>query len=284
MEPSHGLNLLDYSVVSIILLSGLLALMRGFVREVLSLTAWIGAYFIAASNYKRLEPWTHQWVHNPNGAIALAAVIIFIVSLTILTLIGWLIARLVRGKTLTSIDRSLGFLFGLVRGVLVVCLVYLGATYIPWLNMDKLDKADAAPQLDISAQPPPGGAEKDKEAANNEPDTPPPWLVEARTRPALAYGANILKAYIPTKEIEKTMQEYDDKYNNDRNAATQKAIDDAKTQDMIGIPGKSPPPPEANTAGPTAPATPAPNPTASPAYNSQDRSNLNNLVNQKSNQ
>src|SRR5580698_4884696 len=162
MEP-HGLNVLDYSVLGIVLLSGLLALMRGFVREVFSLAAWAGAYFAAAKYYTLAEPWTHRWIKNQTGATALAAVIVFIVALTILSIAGHLIAKLIRGRALTAIDRSLGFLFGLLRGVLIVCLCYLGASYIPWLNMDKLDTAHAAPQIQTDAANPGKPDEKDKD-------------------------------------------------------------------------------------------------------------------------
>jgi membrane protein required for colicin V production len=278
MEPHTGLNIVDYSVIGIILLSGLLALMRGFVREVLSLAAWVGAYFIAAKEYKFAEPWTHKLIRNETGSTALAAVIIFVVALTVLTLAGYFIARLIRGRTLTSIDRSLGFLFGLFRGALIVCLVYLGASYIPWLNMDKLDKAEAPPQIYLdTANTAPAEPDKDKdkdkagvkdESAKDN-DKPPELLVEAKTRPAMAYGANILRAYIPEKAIEQTMQKYDDKYQKAKTDAHQAV--DTKTEQMLGVPGKPPPPADEKKDDTT-------------SYNNQDRSTLNNLVNQQGNQ
>src|SRR5580698_1016553 len=101
MEP-HGLNVLDYSVLGIIVLSGLLALMRGFVREVFSLAAWAGAYFTAAKYYTLAEPWTHRYIKNQTGSTALAAVVVFVLALAILALAGYLLARLIRGKALTA--------------------------------------------------------------------------------------------------------------------------------------------------------------------------------------
>jgi membrane protein required for colicin V production len=252
MDPQHGLNILDYSVLGIVLLSGLLALMRGFIREVFSLAAWVGAYFAAAKYYGLAEPWTHRYVKNQTGATALAAIIVFCVALTALALVGHLLAKLIRGRALTAIDRSLGFLFGLLRGVLIVCLLYLGASYIPWLNMDKLDESAQAK----SAEPPVEQAKEDDK--NRDRDKPPIWLIESKTRPALAAGANALKVFIPEKEIEKTMQQYDDQKVKAHNAI------DEQTHDILGMPA----------AGSGKQENP-------PAYDDKSRSNLDNLIIQK---
>jgi membrane protein required for colicin V production len=248
MDPQHGLNVLDYSVLGIIVLSGLLALMRGFVREIFSLAAWAGAYFTAAKYYPLAEPWTHRYIKNQTGATALAAIIVFVVALTIFAIAGHLLAKLIRGRALTAIDRSLGFLFGLLRGMLIVCLLYLGASYIPWLNMDKLD----APVETNSVEQ---GKEAEK---TRERDKPPEWLVEAKTRPALAAGANMLKVFIPEKEIEKTMQQYDDQKTEGHRMIEEQA------HDMLEAPAASPAKPEGASG-----------------YDDKSRSNLDSLIIQK---
>jgi len=86
MEPHTGLNNLDYIVLGVILLSGLLALMRGFVREVLSLAVWIGAYIIAARFYSLAEPSARQYIKSPSLATDVAAVATFIVAFIVLSL------------------------------------------------------------------------------------------------------------------------------------------------------------------------------------------------------
>ncbi|MDP9128457.1 MAG: CvpA family protein [Pseudomonadota bacterium] len=249
MEAHHGLTVLDYTVLGTILLSGLLALMRGFVREMLSLAAWAAAYFVAAKFYPVAVPWTHEYIKNLTGANALAAVIIFIMALIVFTLVGYLIARLIRGRALTAIDRSLGFMFGLVRGVLIVCLLYLGATYVPWLNMDKLDKPNASEVVKEDN----GTVVKEKEF-----DNPPEWLVYAKTRPGLNYGATMLKTFIPEKDIEETMKEYDK-----QRSAAQRDITE-REHDIFSAPG-------ATTKQEIA-----------PAYDNRSRSNLNQLIDEKS--
>ena len=251
MDAQQGLTILDYSVFGIILLSGLLALMRGFVREVFSLAAWTGAYFAAAKYYNLAEPWTHRYIKNQTGATALAAVIVFVLSLTILALTGNLLARLIRGKALTAIDRSLGFVFGVLRGVLIVCLLYMGASYVPWLNMDRATTAHGEGKTPDQIQ----GNEKSKD---KEKDEPPEWLVDAKTRPALAAGADVLKQFIPEKDIEKTMQKYDEQKGN-----AHKMIED-QAHDILTTPGTE------NTKTETP-----------PAYDNRSRSTLDNLINQK---
>src|SRR5580692_6080730 len=95
MDPHTGLNNLDYIVLGIILLSGLLALMRGFVREVLSLGVWIGAYFIAIRCYPLAEPFTKKYIKTPSLATDIAGVATFCVAFILLSIVGMLIARLV---------------------------------------------------------------------------------------------------------------------------------------------------------------------------------------------
>jgi membrane protein required for colicin V production len=237
MEPAHGLTILDLSVFGIVLVSGLLALMRGFVREVFSLAAWTGAYFAATQYYALAEPWARHWVKNKTGATALAAIIVFILALTILSLAGYFLAKLIRGRALTAIDRSLGFVFGVVRGVLIVCLCYLGASYIPWLNLNVEQ------------------TETHFEGAKEEPkEKPPEWLVQAKTRPALAAGADILREFIPEKAIEKTLQEYDDQKKNAHH------IIENQAKDLLDDTMR-----EKNT----------------PAYDDKNRSDMNQLIDTK---
>ena len=260
MEPHTGLNNLDFVVLGIILLSGLLALMRGFAREVLSLAVWIASYFVAAHYFPLAEPYVHQFVKSPSLVTDIAAVTVFCVAFVILSLISFFIARFVKGDALTAIDRSLGFLFGLVRGVLVVCLIYLIAAAIFWPDIDKAEMQSAAPQLDQQAATTPTSdpaappVEKPKDRG-----MPPALLMQARTRPYLAYGAEWLKQFVPEKKVAASAQ-YLDKKNEPQHMLDQKLLDNLS---MPGI-GTS-------------------HPDASPSYDDKSRSNLNQLIDQKAN-
>ena len=188
---------LDYVVFGVILVSGLLALMRGFIREVFSLIAWVGAYFITVRYYTLAEPWAHRYITNPTVATYSAILFVFCVSFIILSVLGSLLAGLMRGRALNSIDRSLGFIFGLVRGALICCILYLFAVSAIWPDTDR------SPEQTIAAQSeaPPVTREKTRIVA-------PDWLLDARTRPFLREGADELKPFIPQKEIDKSASEF----------------------------------------------------------------------------
>jgi membrane protein required for colicin V production len=130
-----GINIVDLSIVVILLISGGLALLRGLVREVVVLGVWIGSTVFTAMLYPIAKPWMGHYIKNEMGADAATAVALFCVSLIVLIPLGSLISGFVKGRTLTAIDRSLGFIFGLIRGALVISLLYLGASWI-WPDLD----------------------------------------------------------------------------------------------------------------------------------------------------
>jgi membrane protein required for colicin V production len=134
-------HILDIAVVAVLVLSGGFAYMRGFVREVLSVVAWVGAAAIAIYGYAHLAPLMGFLPKGPirNGGAGAA---IFIVALIILTVITGTIAHRVSQSGLSSIDRVFGLLFGLARGAILVCLGYIALVwYLPpnkqqpdWVN------------------------------------------------------------------------------------------------------------------------------------------------------
>jgi uncharacterized membrane protein required for colicin V production len=132
--------------------------------------------------------------------------VVFCISFIVLALIGTLVTRFVRGTALTAIDRSLGFVFGIVRGALVVCLVYMTVVAIFWPDIDK-PRAPPPPAAQQEAQ------DIDKNLAKPESKSLPPppapqLLMQAQTRPFLAFGAKQLKEFIPDDVLEKTTKEY----------------------------------------------------------------------------
>ncbi len=170
MEQHSGFNVVDLSVLVVLLLSGGLAFWRGLVREVFSLGAWVGASFAAVTLYPVAKPWVHSHIKSEMGSDAATALGLFCLAMIILIPIGNLLSGMVKGKTLTAIDRSLGLVFGFVRGLLVMSLLYLAAT---WVFLDKKE------------------------------DTLPDWLAEARTEPVLAFGADLVKELMPQDEQDK---------------------------------------------------------------------------------
>jgi membrane protein required for colicin V production len=120
------INPADLTVVVVIVLSGLFAMARGFVREVLSLASWVGAALVTLWGFGIARPYVRTLIESTLLADIITGVALFICSLILFSMIGGGIASLVRGTSLNALDRTLGFLFGLLRGALIVSILWLG--------------------------------------------------------------------------------------------------------------------------------------------------------------
>ena len=160
-------NAADLIVIAVLLVSALLAFSRGFVRELLSVAVWVGAIFATLYGFAYVEEYTSQWISTVWLARTAASVTIFIPTLIILALISHVLSGQVRNSALGAVDRSLGFLFGLLRGVIIVCLAYL---LMAWI----LPKEEQ-----------------------------PEWLRSARTIPLVEEGAGLLLQLVPEGVVEK---------------------------------------------------------------------------------
>lgn len=132
------LTLLDFILIGIMLISGLLALMRGFTREVLSLVAWgvaaVAAYF-AIKQQKLIDFAMQNLPYLEKEVVAQIAVggAAFIVTLIIVSIISVKISDFVVDSSAGAFDRTIGFFFGLARGFVFVTICYLfyGWLYTP---------------------------------------------------------------------------------------------------------------------------------------------------------
>lgn len=123
----------DYFILGVIVVSGLLSLWRGFVKEALSLLTWIAAPVIAILFYEELAPWFERWVSVPSARLALAFGILLVLVLILGGVVNYLIGQLVSKTGLSGTDRALGIVFGIARGVMVVGVLVLlaGLTQLP---------------------------------------------------------------------------------------------------------------------------------------------------------
>lgn len=123
----------DFFILGVILVSGLLSLWRGFVKEALSLLTWIAAPVIAILFYEDFAPWFERWVSVPSARLALAFGILLVLVLILGGLVNYLVGQLVSKTGLTGTDRALGIVFGIARGVMVVGVLVLlaGLTQVP---------------------------------------------------------------------------------------------------------------------------------------------------------
>src|SRR5690349_16143068 len=102
------MNTLDIIVLVVIGLSGLFAFARGFVKEVFSIGAWIGAGAIALYAFPYTQPIARKLISSVAVADGAAAIVVFIVALIVLSLIASAIARRVKASALSALDRTLG--------------------------------------------------------------------------------------------------------------------------------------------------------------------------------
>ena len=120
------ITIADLVIVGVVLLSALLALFRGFVTETLAVAGWAGAAIVTLTTFVHLRGFARGFVPSDLAADIATGIAIFVVSLVVISVISHLIASLVRGKTVGTLDRALGFLFGLLRGYVLVAIVFLG--------------------------------------------------------------------------------------------------------------------------------------------------------------
>ncbi len=155
------MNPVDLAVLVVIALSAIFAFARGFAREALSIAAWLGAALITLYGFNYAYGLTTRFVTTPLLADLIAGAGLFFVALIVLTILTSSVARLVQWSALTPIDRTLGLIFGVARGALLVSIAYL--------------------VIDITLPP------------NDRPG----WLRDAKSQPLLAQGADIVRGVLP---------------------------------------------------------------------------------------
>lgn len=147
---SAAVNYLDIAILVVLLISGFFALVRGFVRETLSVAGWIGAALATAYLFEPARPFARGIIPSALLADIATGAAIFILTLVLISIVSHLIAERVRDSMIGPVDRSLGFVFGLVRGAVLCCAGFL---LFSWLvpaddRPEILAKARALPLLE----------------------------------------------------------------------------------------------------------------------------------------
>jgi len=124
------ITLLDGILVGFTLVSAMLAMVRGLSREVLSIASWAAAAAAAFFFYPMVLPYVTPYVDHKQLALAVSAGIVFFVALIVVTVITMKIADFIIDSRVGALDRTLGFLYGAARGVLVVAV---GLLFFNWL-------------------------------------------------------------------------------------------------------------------------------------------------------
>ena len=174
---SLPINGADLAVAIVLLISAVLAYFRGFVHEILALMAWVGATLATIYALPYLQPLARGLLDPEPGLLYelvplesvvdfATGVVVFVVTLVIMSAFSRAVSKRIRQSTMNLLDRSLGFLFGILRGALLVALAYIPMEWV-W--------------------PPPDQ---------------PAWLDQARTRPLVVAGADLLKSLVSAEAAE----------------------------------------------------------------------------------
>src|SRR5438128_3690784 len=123
-------TLLDLVLLGVMLVSGLLALVRGFMREILSIAAWGAAAIVTLYSYAKLLPWAKQQIASETIATIALVAGTFIGTLIVVSVITVRISDMILDSRIGALDRTLGFLFGLARGLLIVVIAF---QFFSWL-------------------------------------------------------------------------------------------------------------------------------------------------------
>ncbi|HEY8352298.1 MAG TPA: CvpA family protein [Sphingomonadales bacterium] len=163
-----GLGITSFDILVLIVLgvSAIYGFGRGFTLEILSLGAWVGAIIATLYLLPVAQPLMRDFLDPPGFADTVTVILLGVVTLIIFKILANVISRAIKSSAIGPLDRSMGALFGVVRGLLIVCVAYLVTTWI-------------IPQKNL-----------------------PDWILQARSRPLVEYGASILADITPAEIIE----------------------------------------------------------------------------------
>src|SRR3546814_12264204 len=113
---SLPINLADLIVIVVLLVSGVFAFVRGFVHEVLAIASWVGAAFVTLYAYPLVQPWVLGVIAVEFIASLLTGVGLFLLTLVLFSVLTRILSNRIQQSSLRALDRSLGLLFGFVRG------------------------------------------------------------------------------------------------------------------------------------------------------------------------
>jgi membrane protein required for colicin V production len=131
-------NWADWAIIAVISASALISLIRGFVREALSLASWAAAFFIAVAFHQQMVALLASLVEKPYLQEILAYVLLFAGTLVVGSLLTYLVAEMVKRTGLSGTDRLLGMMFGTARGLIVVlALVVLLPSMLNGIEQDQ---------------------------------------------------------------------------------------------------------------------------------------------------
>src|SRR5882672_10176012 len=128
------ITILDLVLLAVMLISGLLAMVRGFMREILSIAAWGAAAVVTLYAFSKLLPTAKTYFNNDTVAAVIVVVGVFVATLIVVSIVTVRISDMILDSRIGALDRTLGFLFGLARGLVIVVVAFL---FFVWLVPDR---------------------------------------------------------------------------------------------------------------------------------------------------
>lgn len=125
IESGTTFNWVDCAIVAVIIVSVLISLVRGFVREALSLATWIGAIWVGIHFYSKASYWLEPHIASAPIRMAVGFFILFFLALLCGSIISFILVQFIHKTGLSGTDRTLGVVFGLARGFVVVSIALL---------------------------------------------------------------------------------------------------------------------------------------------------------------
>jgi membrane protein required for colicin V production len=140
----------DYFVILVVILSAGLGIWRGFVYEVFALGAWITGIVCAVVFGQKVATWItfniDEWLK-----IIVAYALVFIAVFIAVSVAGFVFTKIVRAVGLSPVDRGLGAMFGVVRGVLIVTVVVFLASFSSLREADWWKQSASAKPFEVLA-------------------------------------------------------------------------------------------------------------------------------------
>ena len=120
-----GLNLADWFILIVLVASGVISFTRGFTKELLSLFLWLAAFIAAISLEYLATPKINEFIGNQEISKIISYIVVFIIFIFLGGIIIKFISKLIKWSGVSGFDRFLGILFGLVRGLIVLFVIFL---------------------------------------------------------------------------------------------------------------------------------------------------------------
>lgn len=127
------MNIFDYTVLSILAISIFISILRGLLREVLSIAGWVIAFLAAGAFATDFEPMLPAEIGGESLRMIVSYVVLFISVLLVSGLVTMLLSAVIKGVGLGLMDRVTGAVFGFLRGfaIIIILVLIAGLTAVP---------------------------------------------------------------------------------------------------------------------------------------------------------